>query len=215
VAGAEVGRTHRRWRVLRLIKPWLRAGVLGADGQVLHPATGRPQGGSRSPFLANVYFHYALDLWCHKVVKPRCRGEACLIRDADDFGCAVQHQVDAERLYLEVGRRLSTFGLEGSADKRRGIPCSRQQAPGHISGHCLGFGFRWGQDRTGKPHLKRRTSVRCLSWQMAQSPQSVAELRPGGVSEPVAPLPGRPPTSRRASAYETGHEVLGALYVID
>jgi RNA-directed DNA polymerase len=69
---------------LRLIKKWLKARVLDTDGQVLHPATGTPQGGSISPILANVYLHYALDLWFHKVVKPHCRGEACLIHYADD-----------------------------------------------------------------------------------------------------------------------------------
>jgi len=36
-----------------------------------------------SPVLANVYLHYALDLWFAKVVKPHCRGEALLCRYAD------------------------------------------------------------------------------------------------------------------------------------
>jgi RNA-directed DNA polymerase len=147
---------------LRLIKKWLKAGVLDTDGQVLHPATGTPQGGSISPILANVYWHYALDLWFHKVVKPRCWGEACLIRYADDFVCAFPHQGDAERFYQELAQRLSKFGLEGSADKTRGIPLSRHQALGHTSFDFLGFEFRWGQDRTGKPHLKRRTSRKKL-----------------------------------------------------
>jgi hypothetical protein len=119
-------------------------------------------GGVRSPILAKVYWHYALDLWLHQVVKPRCRGEACLIRYADDCVCAVQHQGDAERFYQELGQRHSKLGLEVSADKTRGIPCSRHQAPGHTSFDCLGIAFRWGQDRTGKPHLKRRTSRKKL-----------------------------------------------------
>src|ERR687892_574748 len=37
-------------------------------------------GSIRSPILANVYLHDALDLWCQQVVKPRGDGEACLIR---------------------------------------------------------------------------------------------------------------------------------------
>jgi RNA-directed DNA polymerase len=37
-----------------------------------------------SPVLANIYLHYALDLWFEKVVKPRCDGVAYLCRYADD-----------------------------------------------------------------------------------------------------------------------------------
>jgi RNA-directed DNA polymerase len=48
--------------ILRLIKKWLKAGVLDTDGKVLRPEGGTPQGGIISPILANVYLHYALDL---------------------------------------------------------------------------------------------------------------------------------------------------------
>jgi group II intron reverse transcriptase/maturase len=147
---------------LRLIKKWLKAGVLDTDGQVLHPATGTPQGGIVSPILANVYLHYALDLWFHKVVKPRCRGEACLIRYADDFVCAFQHRADAEWFYQALGQRLGKFGLELSADKTRVIAFSQHHQPGKTSFDFLGFEFRWGKDRAGRPHLKRRTSRKKL-----------------------------------------------------
>jgi RNA-directed DNA polymerase len=43
--------------LLRLIKKWLKAGVLDTDGQVLPPGTGTPQGGIVSPILAHVYLH--------------------------------------------------------------------------------------------------------------------------------------------------------------
>ena len=65
---------------LRLIQKWLKAGILDTSGEVIHPATGTPQGGIVSPILANVYLHYALDLWFEKRVKRACNGEALIIR---------------------------------------------------------------------------------------------------------------------------------------
>jgi group II intron reverse transcriptase/maturase len=144
--------------LLWLIKKWLKAGVLDTDGQVLHPATGTPQGGIVSPILANVYLHYALDLWFERVVKQHCGGEACLIRYADDFVCAFEEQHEAERFYKALGQRLQKFGLELSAEKTRVIAFSKHPPVGKESFDFLGFEFRWGKDRAGKAHLKRRTA---------------------------------------------------------
>jgi retron-type reverse transcriptase len=69
---------------LKLIRKWLKAGILETDGHVNHPESGTPQGGTVSPVLANAYLHYALDVWFEKVVKAHCRGEALLCRYADD-----------------------------------------------------------------------------------------------------------------------------------
>ncbi len=148
--------------LLWLIKKWLKAGVLDTDGQVLHPATGTPQGGIVSPILANVYLHYALDLWFERVVKQHCRGEACLIRYADDFVCAFEEQHEAERFYKALGQRLQKFGLELSAGKTRVIAFSKHPPVGKESFDFLGFEFRWGKDRAGKAHLKRRTARKRL-----------------------------------------------------
>jgi RNA-directed DNA polymerase len=148
--------------LLRLIKKWLKAGVLETDGQVIHPATGTPQGGIVSPILANIYLHYVLDLWFHKVVRKHCRGEACLIRYADDFVCAFQYRDDAERFYRVLGKRVGKFGLELSAEKTRVIPFLRHTPSGKSGFEFLGFEFYWGKDRGGRPHLKRRTSRKKL-----------------------------------------------------
>ena len=55
---------------LNLIQKWLKAGILDTDGKIIDPDSGTPQGGVVSPVLANVYLHFALDLWFEKVVKP-------------------------------------------------------------------------------------------------------------------------------------------------
>ena len=96
---------------VRLIRKWLKAGVLETDGTVLHPATGTPQGGVVSPVLANIYLHYVLDLWFHRKVAKRCQGEACLIRYADDVVCAFERADEAERFLGELEERLAKFGL--------------------------------------------------------------------------------------------------------
>lgn len=77
---------------LNLIRKWLKAGILDTDGKILHPETGTPQGGIVSPVLANVYLHYALDLWFEKVVRKQLRGEAMICRYADDFVCAFRYR---------------------------------------------------------------------------------------------------------------------------
>ena len=147
--------------LLRLIGKWLKAGVLDTNGEVIHPAAGTPQGGIVSPILANIYLHYCLDEWFQHVVKKHCRGEACLIRYADDFVCAFEREGDAERFYQVLGKRLEKFGLELSAEKTRVIAFDRGQ-PKQESFEFLGFEFRWGQDRQGKAHVERRTSRKKL-----------------------------------------------------
>ena len=146
---------------LWLIGKWLKAGVLETDRKVLHPVTGTPQGGIVSPILANIYLHFAIDLWFQKVVIPRCSGEACLIRYADDFVCAFEKEEDARRFYEALGERLKKFNLELSAEKTRIIPFSPTGA-GKSSFNFLGFEYRWGKDRAGKPHVEKRTARKNL-----------------------------------------------------
>jgi RNA-directed DNA polymerase len=95
-------------RILRLIRRWLKAGVL-EDGVIEPSAEGVPQGGSISVVLSNLYLHYVLDLWCDRIVKPRLHGEAYLIRDLDDFVVCFQHRADAERFQQVLVKRLAKF----------------------------------------------------------------------------------------------------------
>ena len=62
-------------RVIRLIRKWLKAGVM-EDGEVTRPEEGTPQGGVASPLLANIYLHYVFDLG--RAVATPCAGERYL-----------------------------------------------------------------------------------------------------------------------------------------
>jgi len=143
--------------MLRLIKKWLKAGVLDTDGKVLRPEGGTPQGGIISPLLANVYLHYALDLWFERVFQRSCHGGAFLLRYADDFVCGFGREEEAQRFYSELEERLRKFELELAQDKTRVIPFSRYRR-GETSFDFLGFEFRWGSDRKGQARVQRRTS---------------------------------------------------------
>jgi hypothetical protein len=96
------------------------------------------------------------------VVKKHCRGEASLIRYADDFVCAYEDEREAASFYRALGQRLGKFGLELSAEKTRVIAFGKSEPTGKGSFDFLGFEFRWGKDRKGNAHLKRKTSRKKL-----------------------------------------------------
>lgn len=144
--------------LLRLIGRWLKAGVLEESGEVVHPATGTPQGGIVSPVLANVYLHYVLDLWFERVVKKQCRGDVYKIRFADDFVCAFQFMAEAKRFERALPGRLGKFGLAVAPEKTRTLQFSRYVPEPNEAFDFLGFEFRWRKGRTGEMALKRRTS---------------------------------------------------------
>lgn len=81
------------------------------DGEVSPNEEGTPQGGSISVMLSNVYLHYVLDLWFERVVKPRLRGEAHMVRYIDDFVMCFQYREDALRVQDALCKRLGKFGL--------------------------------------------------------------------------------------------------------
>jgi retron-type reverse transcriptase len=70
-------------RVVRLIQKWLRAGVL-EEGKRTRSPVGTVQGGSISPFLANVYLHYVFDLWVQRWRQRQAQGDVIVVRFADD-----------------------------------------------------------------------------------------------------------------------------------
>ncbi|WP_435005380.1 group II intron reverse transcriptase/maturase [Tundrisphaera lichenicola] len=153
--------------ILRLIGKWLNAGVL-EDGAVTTPEAGTPQGGVISPLLANIVLHYVLDEWFEKEVRPRLKGEAFLIRYADDFVIGVAREDDARRIMEVLPRRMSKYGLTAHPEKTRLVrfvpPESDDSEPGDRGRtdpgtfDFLGFTHYWGRTRGGGWVIKRQTA---------------------------------------------------------
>jgi RNA-directed DNA polymerase len=151
-------------RLISLIRRWLKAGVL-EDGEVHPSEEGTPQGGSISVLLSNVYLHYVLDLWFERVVKPRLRGEAHLVRYIDDFVVCLQYRSDALRLQEALHHRLGKFGLTLEPTKTKLVEFGRF-AQRHASKHgrsrpetiyFLGFTLYCTRNRKGNFKVGMRT----------------------------------------------------------
>jgi RNA-directed DNA polymerase len=148
--------------LLRLIRKWLKAGILEEDGRVIHPELGTPQGGVISPVLANVYLHYVLDLWFEQEVRKRNRGQSRLFRFADDFVACFEYRHEAAAFERALKERLAQYGLEVAPDKTKMIRFGRNGGPHNGRFDFLGFEYRWEPDRKGRPTVKRRTARKKL-----------------------------------------------------
>jgi RNA-directed DNA polymerase len=127
-------------RVLRLIRKWLKAGVV-EDG-VRQPAIkGTPQGAVISPLLANIYLHYVNDLWTEQWRRRHALGAMIVVRYADDSVVGFEHRSDAERFLVDLRNRMAEFDLELHPDKTR----------------LIEFGKRAASDRTGRGDGKPET----------------------------------------------------------
>lgn len=145
---------------LRYIKRFLKSGVM--EGTELKESDrGTPQGGLISPVLANVYLHYALDLWFEKGVKPKLKGEAYYVRYADDFLILFQYENEAQQVMQALKPRLGKFSLEVAEEKTRILPMGRFKGTKEDF-DFLGFTFYNTKTRTGKYRLGVRTSSKKL-----------------------------------------------------
>ena len=151
-------------RIIRLIRKWLKAGVL-EDGIVTVSDRGTGQGAVNSPLLANIYLHYALDLWAVRWRQREATGDMIIVRYADDFIVGFQHENDARHFLDEMRERLQKFALTLHPEKTRLIEfgrfaAERRQRRGLGKPETfdfLGFTFICGKTRQGKFQIKRKT----------------------------------------------------------
>lgn len=151
-------------RVIRLIRKWLKAGVL-EDGVVMISDRGTGQGSVISPLLANVYLHYVIDLWAERWRRREATGDMIIVRYADDIIVGFEHETDARHFLDAMRERLKKFALSLHPDKTRLIEFGRFAANRRVrrglgkpeSFNFLGFTFICGKSRRGTFLLTRKT----------------------------------------------------------
>jgi group II intron reverse transcriptase/maturase len=106
-------------RVLKLIRQWLKAGVM-ENGTERETLAGTPQGGVISPLLANIYLHLLDRLWAKK-----CGSLGVLIRYADDFVVMAATESKAKEALRQIQFVMSKLGLELHPEKTRMVDLRR------------------------------------------------------------------------------------------
>ena len=164
-------------RVLRLIRLWLRAGVL-EGGKWFKTLEGTPQGAGISPILANIFLYYSLDLWVHQRRQRHAKGDVIIVRYCDDFVMGFERQTEAKSMLDELKRRLSKFGLGLHEKKTRLLEFGRFAAERRKRGGMrrpetfdfLGFTHYCSTNKKGRFFVTRKT-------QGARMTRKLKELR--------------------------------------
>ena len=144
-------------RVLKLIRLWLRAGVLEA-GVVSETVAGTPQGGVISPLLANVYLHAFDRAWAEHGV-----GE--VVRYADDFVVMCSTRSEAEEAQRRATAMMGDLGLTLHPDKTRVVDLREGKEGFDFLGwhfHARMSGKLWEQQRIIRYYLHRWPSQRSM-----------------------------------------------------
>jgi RNA-directed DNA polymerase len=141
--------TNLRW-ILLYAERWLKAPLQLEDGTLKRRDRGSPQGSAISPVLANIYLHYALDLWLGREFP-----DVPFERYADDEILHCRTKQQAEIVRDAIVARLAQVGLELNLDKTRIVYCKDSDRTGsheHEQFDFLGYTFRprLARSKTGK-----------------------------------------------------------------
>jgi len=170
------------------VKRWLNAPVERADGTLMERTKGTPQGSVVSPLLANLFLHYAFDLWMQRTFP-----NLCFERYADDAIVHCRSKSQAQSVLEAIRQRLAECGLELHSEKTRIVYCkdgNRKQHYDNVAFDFLGYTFqpRRARNRQGKNFVsflpaistKAATGIRqtVRAWRIAstRNNQSLEEL---------------------------------------
>jgi RNA-directed DNA polymerase len=132
------------------VKRWLRAPVERSDGTRTERTKGTPQGSVVSPLLANLFLHYAFDLWMQRTFP-----HLCFERYADDVIVHCRDESQAQSVLEAIRQRLAECGLELHSEKTRIVYCkdaNRKLRYDSVAFDFLGYTFqpRRARNRKGR-----------------------------------------------------------------
>jgi len=166
---------HDKW-ILLYVERWLTAPVQLPDGTMQAREKGTPQGGIISPLLANLFLHYAFDVWM-----KRNHPEVPFERYADDAICHCQTREQAEALKEALEKRMEECGLKLHPGKTKIVYCKDDRRKGNYAEEkfdFLGFTFRprlsknkWGEYFVGfnpavSQKAKRKMNQEMRKWEL-------------------------------------------------
>jgi group II intron reverse transcriptase/maturase len=167
--------TDLPWVVL-YVKRWLVAPLALPDGTLQVRDRGTPQGSSVSPVIANLFLHYAFDMWLSREF-PAVQFE----RYVDDAVIHCVSRGQAEQVLAALVERMREVGLELHLDKTRIVYCQDGRRRGsyeHTAFTFLGFTFRarGARTKTGRMFLSfnpaiskdalKKLSAQVRSWKL-------------------------------------------------
>lgn len=159
--------SDQRWVVL-YVERWLKAPMQSPDGTLIPRDKGTPQGSPISPCLANLFLHYALDVWMEREF-PTIQFE----RFADDAVIHCVSESQARFVRDAVSRRLAEVGLELHPDKTRIVYCKDSRRRGtyeQVSFTFCGYTFR------PRRAFNKRTGEAFTGFLPAVSPEKLTQM---------------------------------------
>jgi RNA-directed DNA polymerase len=130
---------NEKW-VLMYIQRWLKAGVEQEDGSIAPREKGTPQGGVISPLLANVYLHYAFDIWMEEN-----HASNPFERYADDIIIHCNSKEEALHLLAQLEQRMQAYNLTLHPEKTKIVYCKnyyRKEEHEHERFTFLSYSFQ-------------------------------------------------------------------------
>ena len=176
--------TDNPWVIL-YIQRWLKASFQMPDGTIKERTKGTPQGGVISPVLANLFLHYASDMWM-----VRNHPTKSFARYADDGIAHCRSLKEAEQLRNSLKERFAECGLELHPEKTCIVYCKDDDRRGEYPEtkfDFLGYTFRprRSKNKYGKHFInftpaisnKAKTAIRqtIRGWRIHLKPDKTIE----------------------------------------